>query len=369
MSHDVFISYRRDGGEHLAGRIKDALKSRGFSVFMDVEDLKSGKFDLALLREIEAATDVVVILTPGCLERCKNEDDWFRQEIRHAIKCERNIVPILARDFQMPSPATLAPDIAELVTYNGLTPASELFEASIDRLVSKFLKSRLRTSEAGRSSKITSLDGEVSSFVRKNLIWILSILALVAVLLSVSIRRPPKDETIHQAVTQKLHEALDSHGVRVDCTECTVQDPHVNVHVEDGKVSLTGALRTSDLEIVRGVPLDLAGVKAVEYQVQGEQASSGSNISLAVTQPKAAAVVKMKTGGDVPAMPASSSKEPTEDELRARAYVVTGQEQLRNGNYVSAENRFHAALNLDPQNASAKAGLAQAVKSKNKASD
>ena len=35
-------------------------------------------------------------------------------------------------------------------------------------------------------------------------------------------------------------------------------------------------------------------------------------------------------------------------------YVVTGQEQLRNGNYVSAENRFQAALNLDPQNASAK---------------
>jgi hypothetical protein len=66
-THDIFISYRREGGEHLAGRVKDALKNRGFSVFMDVEDLKSGKFDEALLGKIEDATDVLVILTPGCL--------------------------------------------------------------------------------------------------------------------------------------------------------------------------------------------------------------------------------------------------------------------------------------------------------------
>jgi hypothetical protein len=56
MAHDIFISYRRNGGEHLAGRVKDALKNRGFSVFMDVEDLKSGKFDTALLKEIEETT-------------------------------------------------------------------------------------------------------------------------------------------------------------------------------------------------------------------------------------------------------------------------------------------------------------------------
>lgn len=362
MSHDVFISYRRDGGEHLAARIKDALKSRGFSVFMDVEDLKSGKFDSALLKEIEAATDVLIILSKNCLDRCKNEDDWFRQEIRHAIKCARNIVPIFARDFIMPPPATLPSDIAELLNYNGLTPQSELFEASIDRLVSTFLKTEPRPDT-------TPLHSGVGSPRQRNLISILAVLILIAVLFFLRLRRPPGDETIHQAVTQKLHEALDSHGVRVDCPACTAQDPHVNVGVEDGKVSLTGALEASDLEIVRGVPLDLAGVKAVEYRVQGEQTSPGSKISLTVTQPKAAATVKMNTGRDAPARPASSSKEPTEDELRARAYVVTGQEQLRNGNYVSAENRFQAALNLDPQNASAKAGLAQAVKSKNGAGD
>jgi TPR repeat protein len=141
-THDIFISYRREGGEHLAGRVKYALVTRGFSVFMDVEDLKSGRFDEALLQKIQGATDVLVILTPGCLERCRNEDDWFRREIRHAITCNRNIVPILARGFQMSTAPALPGDIAQLAKYHGLTPAHELFEASIDRLVATFLKAR-----------------------------------------------------------------------------------------------------------------------------------------------------------------------------------------------------------------------------------
>ena len=128
----------------LAARMKDALKERGFSVFMDIEDLKSGKFNEALLQKIEEATDFLVILTPGCLERCQDEEDWLRKEIRHAIASKRNIVPILARGFQMPPPQALPADLLGLPNYNGLAPAPDLFEASIDRLVSVFLK-------AGRS--------------------------------------------------------------------------------------------------------------------------------------------------------------------------------------------------------------------------
>jgi hypothetical protein len=327
---------------------------------MDVEDLKSGRFDVALLREIEEATDVVVIMTPGCLDRCKNEDDWLRQEVRHAIKCHRNIVPIFARGFEMPSPTTLPSDIAELLTYNGLTPASEMFEASIDRLVSKFLKSKVRGG---------------SSSVRKKLIWILPIVALVPVLFFVNLRQPPKDETVHEAVTQKLREALDSHGIRVDCTACTVQDPHVNVRVEDGNVSLTGALKTPDLDFLRSVPLKVAGAKSVEYQVAAEQAARGPNVIPPAAPPrvvlKTAAVANAnnapKHSAAAGTPPASVPQELSDEEVRARQFVMTGQEQLRLGNFVSAENRFHAALNLDPRNASAKAGLAQVEKAKNDA--
>jgi hypothetical protein len=139
--HDVFISYRRKGGEHLAGRIKEALGLRGFSIFMDVEDLKAGKFDEALFREIEEAKDVLVIMTEDCLDRCKNEDDWFRQEIRHAIKCNSNIVPILDGGFQMPPPANLPSDISSLTSYNGCRVTHEMFKANMEDLASNFLAS------------------------------------------------------------------------------------------------------------------------------------------------------------------------------------------------------------------------------------
>src|SRR3954471_6487109 len=113
MAHDIFISYRRDDGEHLAGRVNDVLKGRGFSVFMDVVDLKNGKFNSALFREIEEIRDMIVILTPNCLERCKNKNDLFRKEIGYAIKCKKNIVPVMARGFEMPPAKALSVEIAE----------------------------------------------------------------------------------------------------------------------------------------------------------------------------------------------------------------------------------------------------------------
>jgi hypothetical protein len=175
-TYDIFISYRRDGGEHLAGRVRDALIHRGYRVFMDVEDLKSGRFDDALFSIIDGVTDVIVILTPGCLDRCKNEDDWLRQEIRHAIDCKRNIVPVCARGFQMPLPQSLPADIADLPRYNALTSAHEMFEASIDKLVSVFLKANntsatLATGREDSTSMVTSNDSQSCYEEPSDFIW------------------------------------------------------------------------------------------------------------------------------------------------------------------------------------------------------
>ncbi len=131
----VFISYRRDGGADLARLVQANLERRGYDVFMDVESLRSGPFNTALFAEIESATDVVVILTPGSLDRCRNEGDWVRLEIAHAIRHKRNIIPVMARGFEWPSTsAPLPDDMAALPTYNGVSPSHEYFSASIDRL-------------------------------------------------------------------------------------------------------------------------------------------------------------------------------------------------------------------------------------------
>jgi hypothetical protein len=101
---------------------------------MDVEDLRSGPFNTTLFDEIESSTDLVVILTPGSLDRCQQEGDWLRLEVAHAIKHEKNVVPVMTRGFDWPS-QPLPKDIRRLPDYNALTPSHEYFEASMDRLM------------------------------------------------------------------------------------------------------------------------------------------------------------------------------------------------------------------------------------------
>ena len=82
----IFISYRRDGGEIMAQILYEKLSDRGYTVFYDVESLKGGRFDSKLLLEIEKAEDVLLILPPHGLDRCTSEDDCVRQEIRCAME-------------------------------------------------------------------------------------------------------------------------------------------------------------------------------------------------------------------------------------------------------------------------------------------
>ncbi|MBI5683925.1 MAG: toll/interleukin-1 receptor domain-containing protein [Verrucomicrobia bacterium] len=131
----VFVSYRRKGGAELARLVSDSLQRRRYNVFMDVENLRSGPFNTALFREIQSATDIVVILTPGSMERCRNEGDWVRLEIAYAIEQEKNIVPVMARGFDWASSTSLLPeDLAALPTFNGVESSHEYFEASMDKL-------------------------------------------------------------------------------------------------------------------------------------------------------------------------------------------------------------------------------------------
>ncbi|NOZ20011.1 MAG: toll/interleukin-1 receptor domain-containing protein [Planctomycetes bacterium] len=131
----VFISYRREGGAELARLVRNSLVQRGYRVFMDVEDLRTGPFNKALAECIRFCTDVVIILTPGSLDRCFNQGDWVRLEIAYALQQKKNIIPVMARGFEWP-PKPLPKDIGGLPLFNALTPAHEIFDASMDKLAS-----------------------------------------------------------------------------------------------------------------------------------------------------------------------------------------------------------------------------------------
>lgn len=103
MSVQIFISYRRNGGEFLGKCLYDVLCREGYSVFYDVEAMNAGKFNDQIYRRIEECSDFLLLLTPGCLERCMNDGDWVRLEYEHAVKCGKRIIPIAAREFVFPA--------------------------------------------------------------------------------------------------------------------------------------------------------------------------------------------------------------------------------------------------------------------------
>lgn len=132
----VFMSYRREGGAETARLIRRELASRGWAVFLDVDDLGSSYFDQSLWLEIDKADNVVLVLSPGCLDRCVNRKDWFRREILHAMTAGKNIVPVMKEGFHYPDTDSLDSAIRNLPRHNGIQYSHAYFDAAMDKLVS-----------------------------------------------------------------------------------------------------------------------------------------------------------------------------------------------------------------------------------------
>ena len=133
-NYQIFISYRRDGGDALAGRLADRFNALGYKVFYDVESMRSGTFNTQILDAIALCNDVLLVLPPNALDRCVNEDDWVRQELAFALKHNKNIIPIMMRGFEFPK--TLPVDIDKIRYMEGVTASSEYFDAVIDKIES-----------------------------------------------------------------------------------------------------------------------------------------------------------------------------------------------------------------------------------------
>ena len=142
MKYDIFISYRRSSYD-TANLIATRLRATGYSVFFDMETLRSGKFNEQLYDVIDNCTDFILVLPPNALDRCVNEDDWVRLEILRAMNAEKNIVPVMLNGFVWPNPM---PDkLEELPNYQALTASSiEYFDLAMERLQNKYLLSKRR---------------------------------------------------------------------------------------------------------------------------------------------------------------------------------------------------------------------------------
>lgn len=138
----VFISYRRSTSRHLARAIFMDLRSHGYDVFMDVDTLDSGEFERIILNQVAARMHFVLLLTPGALDRCNEPDDWLRREIERAIELNRNIVPVIEEGFNFTDAAPyLTGTLSSLPRYNAVLLYHAYFDAALDNLRTRFLKS------------------------------------------------------------------------------------------------------------------------------------------------------------------------------------------------------------------------------------
>ena len=167
MTYDIFISYKRLGASSAtAAYLYEILQQKGYNVFFDRKEMRSGKFNEQLLEHIQNATDVIILLEKDSLRswfdhrvapKSKSFDDdsngdaparvdaaedfqeepyktdWFCQEIMHALGIPgKNIIPILLEGYLMPAGKDLPPEMKELSNYQALTldisETSEFYE-------------------------------------------------------------------------------------------------------------------------------------------------------------------------------------------------------------------------------------------------
>ena len=156
--YDDFISYRRENGFLMDKVIYDRLKDKGIQCFFDLEELRSGKFDEKILVAIREAHTFILILPKNALTRCKNEDDWVRQEILEAVRCNKVIIPVMYDGFKWPRRwgAEFPEEFHGLEHMNGVSGSQEYLPAMIDKIISYMPQEQIHLKNAsGRNSDIS----------------------------------------------------------------------------------------------------------------------------------------------------------------------------------------------------------------------
>lgn len=150
----VFLSYRRRTASYIARAIFQDLTASGYDVFMDVEEIDSGRFENVILNQLGSRPHFIVVLTLEAAQGFINPDDWLRREIERAIELERNIVPLLIDGFSFQvAQEFLVGELSKLPSYNALVVTHEYFNAAMSKLKARFLQQptlqelRLKTAE------------------------------------------------------------------------------------------------------------------------------------------------------------------------------------------------------------------------------
>lgn len=143
----IFISYRRDDSQTIAGRLFDRLAQRFGKehVFRDIDAIEPGaRFAEVVGERIGACDALVALIGNGWLDakdaqgrrRLDLPDDFVKAEIAAALAQNKLVIPALIEGASMPARDALPSDIAALADHNALPVSDSRFDFDVGRLIS-----------------------------------------------------------------------------------------------------------------------------------------------------------------------------------------------------------------------------------------
>lgn len=137
MKYDIFISYRRSSEKYAARVLKEALTRKGYSVFIDLDELKDGHFMETIFDAIENSSVFLIIMSHSYFVNCSNENDHVRQELLYAIEHQKNIIPVVPNKEAVVFPEDIPSIIRNTISVQqySFLDMDQLFEVSLDKLI------------------------------------------------------------------------------------------------------------------------------------------------------------------------------------------------------------------------------------------
>ena len=143
---NIFISYRRDDTRHLAGRIRDRLRTMpGIgTIFYDIDVIGPGEnFRDRITGALQQRPVCIALIgdawlgprPTGGMSRIFDEDDSVRMEVFGMLSFGLRLLPVLADGATMPSPAQVPADLYDLLPLHAIAARHKDFESDMGTML------------------------------------------------------------------------------------------------------------------------------------------------------------------------------------------------------------------------------------------
>lgn len=355
--HRVFISYSSQD-QAVTWRVLEALESANIPCWIAPRNVPPGINAFEAIPQCITECSVLVLI----LSAKSMYSDYVEREIRLALEHKKTIIPFRIDD--VPLAGSVHFMLTSVQWLDAFVPPMEDHLSTLVRSVQSFLDAQEGVTSKQPFARTMQRAGKTGS-LRGIFLTVVALLICATVGVFFWLRTP-SDAALRQQVSDRITAVMAARNVALNCAQCKADEPHVNIIVSSGEVTVEGEMSIADQLLLRSVPLDIRGVHAVRYAVTEIVPHSIPTAASPATRANAVAIKPSSDNTASAAIPTTNKtaeQEPSAEQLRARAAAMNGQKSMNDHDYVAAENYFRLALELDANNAVARNGLTAARKS------